>query len=500
MTTQDAVVTFLSDPAAYGVAGPVERVETHISIVFLAGDRAWKLKRAVRTSYLDFSTVERRRAACEAEMAMNRRTAPELYLEVRAVRRTPDGALTLGGKGEPVDWLVVMRRFDQSALLDRMAETGRLDLPLARAVADAVADLHDQADAVLGHGGRAGIEAATAITETNLALRPERLPSEAARRWSAGIRAEIARRSTLLEARRRGGSVRAGHGDLHLRNICLIDGRPVLFDGIEFDPSLAAVDVLYDLAFLLMDLLHRDEAGLAAAVLNRYLDRRDEVDGLAALPLFLSLRAAIRAQVTAAKPADPAGEAGRYLTLALQLLAPPAPRLVAVGGFSGTGKSTLAGALAPAIGPAPGARVLRSDVLRKRRAGVAETARLPAVAYTPESHGQVYAALGTAAAAVLAAGHGVIADAVFGDPDERQAIEAVARRAGVGFVGLWLSAPPEVLARRVRDRKADASDATPAVLAAQLARGAGRVSWVPIDAGASPAACLAAARAVLASA
>ena len=225
----------------------------------------------------------------------------------------------------------------------------------------------------------------------------------------------------LLDRRRAAGKVRHCHGDLHLRNICLLDGKPTLFDCLEFDEALASIDVLYDLAFLLMDLEHRGLGHFANRVFNRYLDRSEEDDGLAAMPFFLSLRAAIRAHVTAtalehaahaAAGAKMACDARRYLGLAERFLQPQPCRLVAIGGLSGTGKSTLAAGLAPELGLRPGARVLRSDVTRKLLLGVDPEERLPATAYTRETSARVYDALRRKAAMGLAAGYTVIIDAV----------------------------------------------------------------------------------------
>jgi len=307
----------------------------------------------------------------------------------------------------------------------------------------------------------------------------------------------------LLDQRRAEGKVRRCHGDLHLRNICLLDGKSTLFDCLEFSDALASIDVLYDLAFLLMDLEHRGLTEFANVVFNRYLDLTNEDDGLPALPLFLSLRAAIRAHVTATamdratqveKKRQMACEACSYLELAARLLRPRPSRLIAIGGLSGSGKSTLAAALAPAIG----ARVLRSDVIRKRLFGVAPETPLPASAYAPEVSRRGYGALRRKARAALAAGYSVIIDAVSLKPEERRSFAAVAEAASVPFSGLWLAAPELTMAARLRARRHDASDASPEVLAQQLQQDAGPIDWIIIDAGTGPEACLATARGALA--
>ncbi len=254
-----------------------------------------------------------------------------------------------------------------------------------------------------------------------------------------------------------------------------------------------------------MDLEFRGLGGLANRVLNRYLDRAGEEDGLAAMPLFLSLRAGIRAHVTATAlegiaagaAAGMAEEARRYLDLAHRALRPEPHRLIAVGGLSGSGKSTLAAALAPGLGPLPGARVLRSDVLRKLLFGVAPEAPLPENAYTSDTTRRVYDLLRSKAAVTLAAGYTAIIDAVSLTSAERRSFAALARDAGVPFAGLWLDAPPGAMAGRIRARHHDASDASPAVLARQLRHYPGPIDWTRIDAGNGPEETLAAARRAL---
>jgi len=490
-TDQADVIAFLASPETWGVPGPVERIDTHAAIVFLTGGEAWKLKRAVRYPYLDFSTPERRRAVCEEELRINRRTAPDLYLDLAFVGRTKDGALTLNA-GEPVDWLVHMRRFAPECLLDAMAQDGPLPPALMRVLADAIAAFHDRAEVVTCPGA-ARVRAVIAGNRASMAALPADLITGDQRETL--YRRSIARLEALaplLDKRAREGRVRHGHGDLHLANICLWQGRPTLFDALEFDTDLAVTDVLYDLAFLVMDLCRRGLAENANLVLNRYCDRTGEAEGLAAMGLFLSMRAAVRAHVEASaaltqqSPALRAAkaEASRgYLAAALAFLEPAPPRLVAVGGLSGTGKSTLAGTLAACLAPPPGSRWLRTDVLRKTLAGKAPETHLPATAYTPAANRAVYDALFEQARRLLASGMCVVVDGVFARPDERAALAAVARDTGVPFTGLWLTAPPEVLRDRVGARTGDASDADAAVVDRQLGYDLGELgSWHIVDA------------------
>jgi uncharacterized protein len=506
---QSKAIAFLSDPASYGgTVGPVERMETHVSLVFLAGERAYKLKRAVRFSYLDFSTAARRRQACELEYSLNRRTAPDLYLGVAEIRQDKEGRLAFGSEGELVDSVVVMQRFDQSALLDNVARRGGLNHEMMQDLADRIAAFHRAAEINRNAGGRAQLTEVIDGNAANLALAsPAIFEAAAVRGATAKSRAALDRLADQIEARRLGGKVRLCHGDLHLRNICLIDGHPTLFDCIEFSRSLACVDVLYDLSFLLMDLIHRDYPAWANLVFNRYFDVESEVEGAAPLPLFMSMHAAIRAHVSAAaiqgKPPDDGldrsrRDAQRYLDEASSLLVSREPAILAIGGPSGTGKSTLAYAIAPGLGHLPGARVLRSDVIRKRLAGVPPETQLTPEAYTAEASRAVYGTLLDEARRLTANGHSVILDAVFARRAEREAAASLAADGAVRFHGIWLDAPAEVLEARVLARSRDASDATPAIVRQQLRYVERPADWSALDAARGSAQILAAARNILA--
>ncbi len=504
--SQEEVFAFLADPATHG-GRKVQRIDTHAASVFLAGDRALKVKRAVRFPFLDYSTLERRQRACEAELAVNAPFAPEIYRRVVPITRQAGGKLAVGGAGAPVEWAVEMRRFDEKRTLDHIAAD--IDEALADALGRAVAAAHAKAPAVAAGAWIAAL--GSYIDEHVEAFRqyPEIFPAAETDALAGASRAAYKRLVPLLRERGRHGFVRRIHGDLHLGNIALIDGKPVLFDAIEFSDIIASGDVLYDLAFLLMDLLERGLTPAANIVLNRYLAetrRTEDLDALAALPFFLSMRAAIRAKVTVARMerahADEHAAIGRaaraYFAFALRAITPAVPTFIAVGGLSGTGKTQLARALAPFLEPMPGAVILRSDVERKALFGVGETEKLPAEAYGGEATVHVYGKLVDKARRILAAGHSVIVDAVFAQPQERAAMAEVAKSAHRPLRGLFLTASLATRLSRVGGRTRDASDADAAVARMQERYNLGALDWTRIDASGTPAATLARARAALA--
>jgi uncharacterized protein len=505
--TQDEVLAFLADPAAHGGGlKKVRRIDTHAASVFLAGDRALKIKRAVRFAFLDYSTLEKRKRACAAEIEVNRPLAPKLYRGVVAITRDSNGRLAIDGDGVPVEWAVDMVRFDENRTLDHLAN--EIDDDLADALGRAVAAAHDKAPVV---DAEPWIEALGAYIDEHVeafAEHREIFPASEIQALAAKSRAHYQRIAPLLRERGRRGLVRRIHGDLHLGNIALIDGEPVLFDAIEFSDIIASGDVLYDLAFLLMDLFERKLPQAANIVLNRYLaetHRDEDLDALTALPFFLSMRAAIRAKVTAARMERAAAaerdtiakSARTYFDFALRAIDPPAPKFIAVGGLSGTGKTRLARALAPLIAPMPGAVIVRSDVERKTLFGAGETEKLPAAAYAPDVTARVYAAIADKARRIVAAGHSAIVDAVFAQPQERDALAAAAKAAKVPLQGLFLTADLATRIARVGGRANDASDAGAAIAQAQEDYDLGRLEWPKIDASGTVVEILGRARAAL---
>jgi aminoglycoside phosphotransferase family enzyme/predicted kinase len=514
--TQEAVLAFLADPATHG-GEPVKRIDTHAAIIFLAGSRALKIKRAVRFPFLDYSTVALRRQACEAELRINRPLAGQIYCRVLSITREQAGTLALGGAGAPIEWAVAMRRFDENATLDHLAAAGRIDVDLADALGRAVVAAQELIAKEAAHiemPAVAPVRWIDALADyigehvTAFGEAPHLFPKSQVDALAAASRAAHSRIRALLLSRGERGLIRRIHGDLHLGNVVLMEGRPVLFDAIEFSPLIGCGDVLYDLAFLLMDLTERGLQPIANIVFNRYLadtKRAEDRDALAALPFFLSMRAAIRAKVGAARlpyaaPAERADierSAHKYFDFADRFIAPREPVLVAVGGLSGTGKSLLARALAAGLDPAPGAVILRSDIERKALFGKGETEKLPADAYNPSMTARVFATLADKARRAVSAGHSAVVDAVFSKPQERLLMEQSAAVLGARFHGLFLHADLGTRIARVRNRGIDASDADAAVARAQENYDLGPMTWSRIEASGTPDETLARARAAL---
>ncbi|HZZ35318.1 MAG TPA: AAA family ATPase [Caulobacteraceae bacterium] len=458
-------------------------IETSCAHVYLTGARALKLKRRVDYGFLDFSTLERRRWALDRELAFNRRTAPDIYRAVRRVTHEGEG-YAFDGAGPVVDYVLEMRRFDPDAVLSNCPE--KVDGDLAERLGRQVAAMHAAAP-VRPEGG--GVKALGFTIRTNaehLRVFAPRLGKAETLKLIEQTDAAFAAAGPMLEARRSAGFARHVHGDLHLGNILLENGEPVLFDCIEFNDLLSEIDIQYDLAFLLMDLGFRSRADAANRVLGAYLDEAarhfpDSLwEGLALLPLMQAVRAGVRAHVSASQDEDDL--ARRYVQAGLAHFAPPPPVLMAIGGVSGTGKTTLARMIAPRFGAAPGALVLRSDEVRKRLFGFGPTEHVPREAYGPDGVQRAYDAMLAEARQVLAAGRSVILDATFLSPENRDRAAGLAKTSGVPFAGVWLTAPTAVLKARIGARYGDASDATVNTLHRQLARGPGALDWPSYDA------------------
>ncbi len=512
-TDFDEVCAFLSSSRAFADAnsaphanGAIKVIKTHAAIIFLGPDTAYKIKQPVTFDYLDFSTLEKRRAVCEREIEINKPNAPGLYNGLVPITRESDGSLAIDGEGKAIEYAIKMRRFDQQNLLHAIAERGEFDNDLAANIGNQIAAFHlGLAPETVDDGAHRIREIIDQIAAVFKSVE-QHLPPGAPDDFLTNAATYHTRVAGALNRRGKEGMIRRCHGDLHLQNILLQDGKPTLFDALEFDERLAVIDVLYDLSFLIMDLNHLGLKQAANRLVSVYTLKAWPLirnKGFRLLPLFMGLRAAIRAMVTAQSAEQSAAqpdntrqqkqrEAADYLNQAISYFTPPAPALIAVGGLSGSGKSTLAASLAPAMPGPIGAILLRSDVERKILFGVAELAPSPAAAYTPDNVQRVYDHIMEKADFILRQGQSILLDAVFSRPHERAAARDLAQHVGVAFTGLWLDAPGDCLYQRVAARRNDASDADTSVVTKQLTRIAGDVEcenegWIKIDASGSPA-------------
>lgn len=470
------LVAALSDPAAYPHAvGSVAVIHTHISVVFLAGDFAYKLKKPVDFGFLDFTTLDERRHYCHEEVRLNRRLAPSVYLGVEPVTQTPAG-VRVGGAGEAVDWVVKMERLPAGAsLLDRL-ERGEVTPELLVRLANTVADFHAKAESgphvaqfgrfdVVSRNARdnfAQSEPAVGVALSRPVLDRLRTLTDAA----------LERLRPQIESRADRGVPRDTHGDLHLDHVYYFPDRAppadlVVIDCIEFAERFRWADPVADAAFLVMDLTFRGRRDLAAAFADAYFRAANDAEGRQLLPFYVAYRAAVRGKVEGLKlgekeiPADERaaalGRARGHWLLALGELAAPAerPGLVLVGGLPGTGKSTLARGLAERAGFA----VIRADVVRKELAGLSPEARAGADHYTPEWNDRTYAECLRRAEELLFGGGRVIVDATFGEENRRRRFLDAAARLCVPAVLLVCGSSPEVARQRIASRHGDASDA-----------------------------------------
>jgi aminoglycoside phosphotransferase family enzyme/predicted kinase len=480
----------LSDPetevARWFEARSERAIETACARVFLAADAAFKVKRHVDLGYVDYSTVERRLWAIERELAFNQAAASDIYRAIRRITRTAGGGLELDGPGAVVDYALEMRRFADDAVL--AAKPWAIDGALADELGRTVAGFHAKAP-LRPEGGLSALAFTIGSNAELLRELAPRLGHDRVEQLIALTEAELERQRPLLARRVAEGFSRHCHGDLHLGNILVEESRPILFDCIEFNDLLSDLDVQYDLAFLLMDLDFRRRRDAGVRVLSAYLDEAARSfpetiwEGLAALPLMLSVRAGVRAHVWAHSGDDDASRA--YVDAGIAHLSPAPPRLVAVGGLSGSGKSSFSRVIAPGLGASPGAVVLRTDEVRKRLLKVAPTQAMSDAAYTPEFYNRAYDELIANARALLTAGRAVVLDATFIAPALRARAEQLAKDCGVPFQGVWLDAPVEVLAGRIEGRTGDASDATLQTLHEQIGRHTSEVAWERVDAAGS---------------
>ncbi len=475
---QSTLAEALTDPACYDhEVADVRVVETHISWVFLTGRFAYKVKKPIKLPFLDFSSAQRRKHFCDEELRLNKRLAPTLYLGVVPIGGTPDAPRI--GREPAFEHAVKMRQFPHDARLDRELAAGHVTLDAVLGFAEDLARFHADLPPLSRQAtGTAGPDAVAAALD-NLQELESCLHDREQLDALAGIRDWTERTGKALAEcfaqRLAGGAHRECHGDLHLENLLLQDGRVMAFDALEFEPKLREIDVINEMAFLVMDLLAHGHTAFAYRFLSRYLEVTGDYEGLAVLRFYLVERALIRAKVRALRASQTATSGdgpAPYLRLAAELAAPARPLLAIAHGFSASGKTHVTDEL---IGRLPAVR-LRSDVERKRLHGLAADARTDSPVggglYSAEITAQTYARLAELGATGLGSEFNVIVDAAFLESALRHRFQTVAENAGATFRILDCTAPEAVLRDRIVERSAagrDASEATAKVLDHQLA-------------------------------
>lgn len=483
------LIQALLSPARY--PHPVDRVElmeTHGAWVLLAGERAYKIKKPVRLPFMDFGTLALRRAACEAELRVNRRFEPpdpgsRIYLAALPITGTASAPLWGGEAQDAIEWAVQMRRFPEQDRLDHVCERGELTPARVQSLSRRFAAFQAGAAVASPASGWGRPESVMGFARDNFASLHATLADATARiealsEWTGTRFTQLA---ALIEQRIAEGRVREGHGDLHLANLVLIGDEVVPFDAIEFNDALRWIDVASDIAFTWMDLRRVAQPGLANLLLSEWLDASGDVQAPALLPFFAVYRALVRAKVAGIRSGQTGADAGAaraeaqgYIELAEGIARPPRPRLLITHGLSGSGKTW---ASTRWLGDEPTGRAvrLRSDVERKRLHGLSELqssgSGLNSGLYSPQAHGDTYASLLSRSRALLAEGWSVIVDAAFLRHAERAAFAELAQALDVPFQILACEAPVDLLRQRIADRQArgaDASEATVAVLEQQL--------------------------------
>ena len=451
-------------------------IETSCATVILKGDKAYKIKKSVDYGFLDFTTPEKRRDALLRELRFNQRMAADIYIEVEEV------------DGESV---LVMRRFDTAGVLSEHSaaqDNWSPDMAVMHDLGHLVARFHAGSEVCRDRQHINNTKYVIDSNCKNIAVFRQKLGAEAVDAYEAAINAAYAAVEVDVLKRFDNGFVRHCHGDLHLGNILIEHGKPVLFDCIEFNDRLSQIDVLYDLAFLLMDLWVRGHEAAANRVLNVWLEQASRLEsdagaihaGLKLLPLYMSMRAAVRCHVNANSGGEGhygLDQARLYLKAAQAFLDGQPAELMAVGGLSGSGKSTRARKAAPAMGRAPGAVILRSDEIRKRLWACPEYDALPKAAYAPDENTRVYEHMLSLARDVLRTGHSVVLDATFREAPWRTQCHDLARDENLAFSGLWLDLPADVRGARVAARMEDVSDATPDIAINQQVVDLSKISW-----------------------
>lgn len=481
------LISALMNPDIYDHAvNDCHLIETHASWIILTGDFAYKIKKPVNLGFLDFSTLEKRHFLCKEELRLNKRLAPEIYLELVTITGTPAKPV-LNKTGKPIEFAVKMLQFPQKAQLDRMLARGEIETSHIDAIASLVADFHKKTMVASKDSAYGDLEHIRKPVENNF-LQINKNTKKAGHplinELEVRCKSFFDKLKPVFIKRKAEGFIRECHGDMHLRNIAWLNNLPVVFDCIEFDSNLRFIDVISEIAFLVMDFKARMHPQLARRFLNAYLEKSGDYAGVYVLPFYLVYRALVRAKIAAIR----AGQQGiseeekvkaekeffNYMQLAKSCSEISSPKLVITRGLSASGKSTITMQLLEHMD----AIRIRSDVERKRIFGISRKERSIAThckdIYTPEATKKTYDKLAELAGKILDAGYPVIVDAAFLKFEERDNFGKLAKAKKVPFIILEFLATHDTLRQRIIKREKNVSDADLSVLEQQIAK------WQPL--------------------
>jgi len=488
LSDQTDIINALSCPKTYGKS--VDKVSvrrSHIALIFFAGEYVYKLKRAVMYPGIDFSTPEKRKLACIAEMKRSTVYAPHLIVGVKPVRRLKNGTIKIGGNaGEEIDTVIVEKRLPNNAILSFKLPADDFDRFEAMDLAEHLADLHTKAKTFHTKWGVDVIKNIILENESILACFPSCVDLTQLNTLTRHSLEILHKNESLIKFRQKSGHVKKCHGDLLLSNIAYFEGKFLFFSPIEYNDSLDCIDTLYDLAFLTMDLEARGLRRIANVLFNHYMSYMNDIEGFPLMGLYQSMRAISRAAVCAKTSALLEGnekqhaveQTKKYFELARHFLIDFKPTLIACGGLSGSGKSRVARRIGGLMNPAPGAVILRDDVVKKQITGLALHQRFDKTTDTPAFEKVVYEVLRQQATCALCAGSTVILDALFHNEYERLATEKLAESLGIPFIGLWMDAPLNIRTNRIKSRGQKASDIRKeAEPECQLSLETGNITW-----------------------
>lgn len=492
LSDQTDIIEALSNPKTYGKSvNKVEVHRSHIAIIFFAGDYVYKLKRAVIYPGVDFSTAEKRKLACIAEMKRSTVYAPHLIIGVKPIKRLKNGTIKIGGtNGEEIDTVIVEKRLPDKAILSFALPSPDFDRFEAMDLAEHLADLHSKAKVFHNKWGVDVIQNIILENEAVLSCFPSSIDLSLLNTLTHQSLEILKKNENLIKFRQKSGFVKKCHGDLLLSNIAYDKGQFLFFSPVEYNDTLDCIDTLYDLAFLTMDLEFKGLRRLSNILFNHYMSYINDIEGISLMGLYQSMRALSRAAVCAKTSALLQGtekqhainKTKKYFELACRFLIECTPVLIACGGLSGSGKSRIAREIGGLMNPAPGAVILRDDVVKKQITGLAPHQRFNKTTNSPAFDKIVYEVLRQQATCALQNGSSVIIDALFDNELERMAVQALADSLNIPFIGLWMDAPIDVRKKRVESRKkAPSSNRKEKELECQLCLETGHITWHQVN-------------------